>query len=63
MKYLFERYTNVCNICGIEANYPELYTKLCPKCKRAIHTYHSSKCECENSLYSINSKIIKSEVI
>jgi hypothetical protein len=57
MKKAFETFDNVCNICGIEAYYPEIYTKLCPKCKRVIHTNHLTECECDKSYYSTNSKI------
>lgn len=48
---------NVCNICGIEAYYPEIYTTLCPYCGRVIHINHVSGCECDKSKYAINSEI------
>lgn len=57
-KQVFESFGNVCNICGIEAYYPEHYTDLCPKCNRVIHVNHIYGCKCEESIYVGNSKVI-----
>lgn len=62
MKYAFESFDNVCNICGIEAHSNEIYTKLCMKCNRVIHIYHISECKCNKSEYSSNSKIQGSDI-
>jgi len=41
-KYVFETFDNVCNICGIEAYYPELY-----RFKRRIPPPLRRRDECE----------------